>query len=242
MTIRGYALIVRRMGVLGLVVAAVAVTAAVALAAQSPKALRNSIAAAARGQHSVHWQGTDVVGGARLTSSADVTADAGTQNVTFYLGKTTARISIRVIDHTAYVNGDALGLRLNLGLTNAQSSQYAGQWISIPKTDKLYAGTAEADTLGSLVTSIVPRGRVTAFSAKVHGLRVVGVRSIHGTGKKKTLQTLDARALGKRLPIEEDEVTPGMRVVSRTVLSRWNEAVHVTAPANAVPVTTVVGH
>jgi hypothetical protein len=232
---------VRRLGVLALGVAAVAVAAAAALAAQSPQALRNEIAAAARSQHSVHWQGTDVVGGARVSSGADVSTTEGSQHVTFFLGQTKAHVSIRVVDHTAYVEGDALGLRLNLGLTNAQATKYAGQWISIPKSAKLYAGTAEADTLGSLVTSIVPRGRVKAFSAKLHGVRVVGVRSVHGKGKKKTLQVLDARAHGKRLPVEEDEVTPGMNAVSRTVLSRWNEPVQVQAPANAVPIATVLG-
>jgi hypothetical protein len=232
---------VRRLGALALVVAAVAVAAAVALAAQSPKALRNAIAAAARSQHSVHWQGTDVVGGARALTGADVSTSEGSQHVTFYLGQTKAHVQILVVDHTAYVNGDALGLRLNLGLTSAQATKYAGQWISIPKTAKLYAGTAEADTLGSLVTSIVPRGHVTAFSAKLHGSRIVGVRSVHGKGKKKTLQILDARAHGKRLPVEEDEVTPGMNAISRTVLSRWNEAVQVQAPANAVPISTVLG-
>jgi hypothetical protein len=229
------------MGALALVVAAAAVGTAMAVAAQSPRALRNSIAAAARSQHSVHWQGTDVVGGARVSTGADVAATMGSQHVTFYLGKTRAHVLIRVLDHTAYVNGDALGLRLNLGLTSAQASKYAGQWISIPKTAKLYAGTAEADTLGSLITSIVPRGRVKAFSAKLHGSRVVGVRSVHGKGKKKTLQVLDARTHGKRLPVEEDEVTPGMNVISRTVLSRWNEPVQVQAPANSVPISAVLG-
>jgi hypothetical protein len=232
---------VRRTGVLALVAAAAAVAAAVALAAQSPKALRNAIVAAARAQHSVHWQGTDVVGGARLSTGADVTAHEGVQHVTFYLGKATAHISIRVIDHTAYVNGDALGLRLNLDLTSTQAAKYAGQWISIPKSNKLYAGTAQADTLGSLVSSMVPRGRLAAFSTKLHGLRVVGVQSVHGKGKKKTLQILEAKARGKRLPIEEDEVTPGRRAISRTVLSRWNEPVAVQAPANAVPISTVLG-
>jgi hypothetical protein len=229
------------MGVLAIVAAVLAGGAAVALAAQSPRALRNSIVAAARGERSVHWQADDIVGSARLTSGADVNANEGVQHVTFYLGKTRAHITIRVIDHTAYVKGDALGLRLNLNLTSTQASKYAGQWISIPKTDRLYAGTAQADTLGSLITSIVPHGRLKAFSAKVRGLRVVGVRSVHGKGKKKTLQILDAKARGKRLPIEEDELTPGMKVISHTALSRWNEPVHVTAPAQAVPISTVRG-
>jgi hypothetical protein len=231
----------RRMGVLAIVVAVLAGVAAVALAAQSPRALRNSIVAAARSEHSVHWEGDDIVGGARVSTGADVNATEGAQQVTFYLGKTKAHITIRVVDHTAYVKGDALGLRLNLDLTSTQASKYAGQWISIPKTDKLYAGTAQADTLGSLISSIVPHGRLKAFSAKVHGLRVIGVRSVHGKGKKKTLQILGARARGKRLPIEEDELTPGMKTISHTTLSRWNETVRVTAPAQAVPISTVRG-
>ena len=230
-----------RIGVLVLLAMTAVVAASVALAAQSPKAVRNSIVAAARGEHSVHWQGTDIDGGVGLSTGADVTADEGVQQVTFHLGGHTAHVAIRVIDDTAYVKGDAVGLRLNLGLTSAQASKYAGQWISIPKTDKRYAATADADTLGSLISSMVPPGHLKTFSAKLHGLRVVGLESVHGKGKKRTVQTLVARSHGKRLPIEADEVAPGAKTLGRTVLSRWNEAVTVQAPPTAVPISTVVG-
>jgi hypothetical protein len=229
------------MWALTLVVATLALGTAVALAAQSPRAVRNEIVAAARGEHSVHWEQSSSVGGARLSSGADVTTNEGVQQVTFHIGKATGHVTIQVVDHTAYVRGDETGLELNLGLTRNKAAAYAGKWISIPKADKLYARTAQADTLGSLIASIVPHGRLRAFSAKVHGLRVFGLRAVHGKGKKKTLQILEARAHGKPLPIEEDEVTPGMNAISRTALSRWNEPVHVTAPTHAVPISTVRG-
>jgi hypothetical protein len=232
---------VRRLASIVLVVAAAAGAATVAYAAQSPNALRASILAAARAQHSVHWSAKDVVGNVLVTSGADVTADAGIQRVHFQLGTQKSRVEIVVINDTAYVQGDATGLELNLGLTKAQATQYAGQWISIPKGDKLYATTSEGDTVGSLVDAITPHGRLSSIATKVHGARVIGVRGISGTGKKKTAEVLVTRATGKRLPIESDSFTPGTGYADHTTFSKWNEPVHVQAPASSTPIATVRG-
>lgn len=213
--------------------------AAFASAAQSPGQLRSSILAAARTEHSVHWAGVEAEGGVLVSTGADVTRTAGTQHVTFQAGKKKAHIRIIVTGPFAYVEGDATGLGLNLGLTNAQATRYAGQWISIPKGDKLYVPTAQADTLGSLIQVITPHGRLSSVSAKLHGVRVTGVRGVAGTGKKKRVQVLVTHASGKPLPLEEDEVAPGQNYVGRTTLSKWNEPVHVTAPASSVPIATV---
>jgi hypothetical protein len=232
---------VRRLGVLALAVAAVAVVAAAALAAQSPRALRDSILAVAQAQHSVHYAGRSIAGNSLLTLTADVADTDGRQQVGFKVGKQTGHVTILVLDQTAYVQGNANGLRFLLGLTKAQASSYAGQWISIPKGDKHYNPTAGAVTLPSFLQSITPHGRLKALKGKVHGRRVIGVRAISGKGKKRELQVLDAPAGGKPLPLEEDEVSPGQAYISHTAMSKWNEPVQVQAPANAVPISTVLG-
>ena len=112
-----------------LFVAAAAVTAAVAYAAQSPKALRASILRAAMAQQSVHYATSEVDGNALLKITADVAAADGRQHVTFKAGKQTGQITILVLDNTAYVTGDTSGLELLQGLTASQASKYAGQWI-----------------------------------------------------------------------------------------------------------------
>jgi len=215
---------------------------AAAYATQSPKALRASILAAAKAQDSVHYATREIVGNTALTLSGDVGATEGRQHVSFKVGKLTGHDTILVLDQIAYVQGDANGLGLLLGLTKTQASTYAGQWISIPKGDKDHNRVAAAVTLGSFLQNITPRGRLAAFKAKVHGTRVIGVRATSGKGKKREVQVLDARVHGKRLPLEEDELSPGRQYISHTGLSKWNETVQIQAPANAVPIATVRAH
>jgi hypothetical protein len=145
-----------------------------------------------------------------------------------------------VLAGTAYVAGDVNGLQLLQQLTKAQASKYAGQWISIPKVDEAYSRTAAEVTLGTFLQSITPRGRLATFKGNERGTGVIGVRAISGTGKKKKLQVLVARAKGKRVPLEEDETVPGRDFVGRTTLSKWNEPVQVQTPAQSVPISTVV--
>ena len=230
-----------RVGVLALAVATAAVASAAALAAQSPRALRASILGAAKAQHSVHYATREILGNLQLTLTGDVAATAGRQHVVFQAGMHTGQITIRAVDQTAYVEGDANGLQLLQQLTKSQASKYAGRWISIPKGDRAYSSTAAEVTFGSFLQSITPRGRLATFNAKKQGTRVIGVRAISGTGKKRRLQVLAARAGGKRLPLEEDEAVPGREFIGRTTMSKWNESVQVQAPAQSVPISTVVG-
>jgi hypothetical protein len=213
--------------------------AAVAYATLSPKALRASIVDAAKAQQSVHYVQKNILGNALLTLTGDVATDHGIQHVKLVAGKQTGRITIYVVDQTAYVQGNAFGLHALQGLTKTQAAKYAGQWISIPKGDKLYAGTAAAVTLGSFVQSIAPRGRLKTFSAKAHGVRVVGVRGIFGKGKRRTLTAIDARAKGKKLPLEAEDFTPGEESIGHTAISKWNESVQVQAPSSSTPISTV---
>lgn len=224
-----------------LFVAAAAITGAAAYAAQSPKALRASILHAAMAQHSVHYATREVAGNALLKITADVAAADGRQHVSFKAGKQTGQITILVLDNTAYVTGDTNGLELLQGLTTSEASKYAGQWISIPKGDKSYSRTAAAVTLGSFLQESTPHGHLSGFKAKLHGTRVIGVRGISGSGNKKRLQVLTARARGKPLPLEEDEFAPGREYISHTAMTKWSESVQIQAPASSTPIATVRG-
>ena len=236
-----YAGTVGRVGVLLLVSSMAAVTAAVAYAAQSPRALRASILRVAKAQHSVHYATREIDGNGLLKLSADVAAADGRQHVSFKVGKKTGQDTILVLDDMAYVEGDTYGLGLLLGLTKSQATNYAGQWISIPKGDKDYSRIAAAVTLGSFLHEITPHGRLAAFKGKLHGTRVIGVRGTSGTGKKKRHQVLVARARGKPLPLAEDEFARAREYISRTAMTKWNESVQVKAPASSTPISTVRG-
>jgi hypothetical protein len=224
--------------VLLLAAAAAAVAAATAYAVVSPKAVRASIVDAAKAQHSVHYATKQVIGNSLTTLTGDVEAGEGIQHISVKLGQKTGRLTILVLDRVAYLRANAYGLQLQ-GLTNTQASKYAGEWISIPKGDKLYGPTAEDVTLGSVIQIIEPHGRLSVAFKKAHGRRVVAVGGVSGKGKKKQLHVLVAPARGKRLPLEEDEFVPGQEFVSHTALSKWNEPVEVHAPAGSTPISTV---
>ncbi len=231
----------RRAALLLAVATVVATAAAVAYAAQSPKALRATIVGAAGAQRSVHYVAHNVIGNALITLKADVAADRGSQHIVIQLGKRTGKVTIYLVDQTAYVEGDAFGLQALQGLTKAQSTKYAGQWISIPKGDKSYASTAADVTLPSFVHTITPRGKLASISGKVRGVRVVGIRGSVGKGKRRTLMALLAPAKGKKLPLESDEFAPGESSIGHTAISKWNEPVTVQAPASSTPIGTVRG-
>jgi hypothetical protein len=224
-----------------LVMAAVATFAAVALASQSPKSLRASIVAAGLAQKSVHWAEHDLVGNALIKSSADVSANSGTQRVTVKVGKETGTIHIVFVSDTAYVEGDAFGLVANLNLTKAQAKQYAGKWISIPDGDKAYRAVSGGLTVASIIHGVAPRGRLKAAKAKVHGRGVFVLEGTKGTGKKRVVGTLVARASGERLPIESLVVDSAHEALARADFSKWNETVKVTAPTSSIPIATVRG-
>lgn len=230
----------RRVAALVVGLGVAAGTAAIALAAQSPRQVRASIVGAAKAQHSVHYVSKEVVGSSLTTLTGDVKAAHGIQHVKIHLGKQTGHLTILVLGQTAYLRGDALGLEIQ-GLTKVQAAKYDGRWISIPKGDKLYGPTAEDVTLGSVIEIITPHGRLSVAFKKAHGRRVVAVAGVSGKGKKKQIHVLLAPAHGKRLPLEEDEVAPGQESISRTVLSQWNEPVQVHAPASSTPISIVRG-
>jgi hypothetical protein len=223
------------------VVGVAAVAAGVAFAAMSPKALCASILSAARAQHSVHYVAHNVVGNGLITLTADVAATDGVQHIGLKVGKQSGSVTIRLLGQTAYIKGDALGLQVLQGLTKSQASKYAGQWISIPQSDKSFKATAAAVTLPSFIDELAPHGKLESFSGKIHGEHVVAVRGIFGKGKKRTVMAIAAPAKGKKLPLEADEVTPGQASIGHTVLSKWNESVQVTAPASSTPISTVRG-
>jgi len=134
----------------------------------SAKAGRASIVAAALAQKSVHWTAINVVAMiSAYKTTTDVTTNSGVQTIAYFDNRTSnydTLVHLRLVNHTVYIRGSAESLLQTLNdqqdgpvnLTNAQARRYAGQWISIPQGDKLYAQTAEGMTLASIVHSVVP--------------------------------------------------------------------------------------
>lgn len=227
-----------RTGVLVLVGVAAGAAAAASFAAQSPKALRASILAAARAQHSVHYVSISV-GPVRTQIVGDVAADHGIQRITFTRSGKTGHVTVVVAKRTAYIRGDAFTLNNYMELPAAGSAKYAGRWISIAHSNRTFADVAAAVTLSSFVQDLDLGGKTVRVSGTVAGRKVVGVRMTRSLQGVREVETLFARPGRLHLPVEEKDVVVGQGATQAT-MSRWNERVRAHAPAHAVPIAKVV--
>jgi hypothetical protein len=231
-----------RIGVLVLGAATAALTAAVALAAQSPRQLRAAMLAAASARHSVHYVSTTTAPGRTIRIVGDVGPKLGSQRITLKLGGRSGNAAVLVVGGSAYIQGNAFTLQKFFPFTKAQATKYAGQWISIPSTSGAYSAVSADTTFASFLADLLPGTHLSSVHGNVAGKAAVGIRGVVRQAGTKLLETVYAPASGTPLPFAEKAVVTGSKGAGNTQISRWNEAVHVTAPANSVPITTVVGH
>jgi hypothetical protein len=225
-----------------LVVAAAAVAASVALAARSPKQWRAAMHAAASAKHSVHYVTKSSTSGHAIRMVADVGRGRGIQRITVTSHGHSGPATILIAGRTAYIKGNAFTLRSFFEFPQAKASQYAGKWISIPATSSVYSPIAADATFASFLADLFPTEHLALVWATIGGKRSVGVRGTARQGGVKLVETVYAPATGAPLPFEVKAVPAAKRGTALTRMSRWNELVRVTAPGNAVPIATVVGH
>ncbi|HEY2353658.1 MAG TPA: hypothetical protein VGH79_02000 [Gaiellaceae bacterium] len=226
----------RRIVALAIALSAVASSSACGSSSRppsTPKTALASIVAAALAQTSVHWteEGDGLAG--RGTSTADVTASSGAETIDHLHGRR-GSVRIRLVDDTVYVNGDSDGLAVLLGITPAHAKANAGEWISIPKDDKHYARLADGLTLASVIHTNLPTGKLKLVGTAPHATRIVGIG-----GTSWMTSSLTARATGAPLPIAFSH--SASMVGSHGSFSKWNEPVHVEAPATSTPIAIVHG-
>jgi hypothetical protein len=172
----------------------------------------------------------------RLVIRADAARGRGVQHLTDRFMNKSASIEVVVVGHTAYVRGGRSGLEdpALVGLRRAEASRYAGRWISIPSTDRLYGGLATAVTFRSFLRQIEPasHSRFRAVSTMVEGTKALEIRALSKYGELDVV----SRGAG-RLPVRAVQIAAGG--MGGTTMSRWNEPVRVQTPANAVPIAVV---
>ncbi len=215
----------------------------------TPQGVQDSITAAALTQKSVHATesfAADLYGTDHRTF--DVGRNSGSELLDYYGHK----MRFLLVDHTVYIRGDTwtLGGTMyspGIDLTEAQVKRYAGTWISIPQGDKDYAGWAGGLTLSGVVGGggpisaldpWSPTGRLTLSKRRSHGKRLVALRQTSGSQGLPPIDELRARATGIPLPVSYSDYM-AMMVFDDGTYSRWNEPVHVTAPAHSIPIATV---
>jgi hypothetical protein len=224
-------------------VTAAAALAAVALAAQSPRELRAAIFATAKKQHSLHYVERDSAAGLRQTMVSDIARQHGVQKISFTLngnGRTaTGQFTVRVVNSLVYFRADQVAMRYYLGFTAAQTAAYHDRWIVIRPGQHRYKALATAVTLPSFLHEIYPSAPLALARTSIGGRKYTGVRGTNDTegGGFKFVETVFPDS--KLLPFAVSAVDRSKGFISALKISRWNQAVRVTAPASAVPITSV---
>ena len=192
-------------------------------------------------RHSVHYVSSSAAPGHAIRIVSDVGRGRGIQRITLTSQGSSGPATVLVVGRSAYIRGSVFTLHEYFPFTQAQAARYAGKWISIPSTSGAYSAVAADATFASFLADLLPSKNLALVRATIAGRRSVGLRGTVRQGNLKLLETVYAPARGAPLPFEEKAVSVGQPGTGLTRMSRWNEPVHVTAPADAVPISTVLG-
>ncbi len=212
--------------------------------AQNPQAAYKA-ALAAVSKQGVHFTSTAVQNGIHLQITGDTGATSGSQDITLRRGKTLEHMTAMVVGSTGYVNANDAALHDVIGLTTAQSSKYAGKWLSFPTSSAL--GTLVSGLLNKeIATEVAMTGPYHyAKSATVQGQRAIAITGkVNASGGGTVPVVLYVAATGKPLPIEEvtnPGKSGGSSSISGTVIfSNWGQTTTEKAPSHTVSLLKLV--
>ena len=177
----------------------------------------------------------------------DTGATSGTQTLVVKNGTLTERLTALLVGSTGYINGNATALHHVIGLTSAQSSKYAGKWLSFPTSN---------NGLAQLVSG-PPRCPGAAASCEM--TRALHLRHRdHGERQARAGHPrLPGHADGARCPSSSTSRPPARRCRSRrsptpaagsgasaihgtVAFSSWGEKTSEQAPAHSVSLLKLV--
>ncbi len=194
----------------------------------------------------VHFVSIATESGTTIHVVGDTGLTSGAQTITVKRGSVVEHVHAVVAGATGYVNGNNAALRNVIGLTSAQSSKYAGRWMSFPTSnaslDSLVGGLLDKDVASELQM----HGPYTyAPSTTIGGQRAIGIRgSVPSESGKAEPQVLYVPASGAALPIEE-VTNPGQAKGSSAIhgtvsFSSWGQKKAAKAPAHSVSLLKLV--
>ncbi len=215
------------------------------LSGKTPAQVVAIVKAAATAKGSVHWiaENCSLIG----TCVTDVASGTGKQTVTT---TSSGKATFVVLPNMAYVQADATWLHDAMSFTPKSASIYSGQWMSVPSTDVTnYQNLSQGVTLESTLSNILPTGTPAtplAFTkaSTFDGKSVIGVSGAIASGTGPTgSQVLYVSTAAPYLPVADvqHETVNGKTGTGTARYSDWGKPISVTAPANAIPFSTVNG-
>ena len=171
--------------------------------------------------------------------SDDSAHGAGRQEITISGG---GHAIVLVVGKVTYIKGDKAALTGYFGFPSAAAGRLVNRWISFRPGNTGYQELTSGVTLAGLAGQLELTGPLTIKApGMVAGRPAVGV---HGTvpasmgapaGSKATLYVA---ASGRALPVGYRLDRTGSLQFAAT-FSRWGEQLHLTAPSQAIPVTSI---
>jgi hypothetical protein len=209
------------------------------LAGDPPPFIQEEALAAAEAVGSVHVDMTSSSGPDSTVYSTDVSSSAGRQVITITGG---GEATVLDVAGVGYVSGNPAALVGFFGFPAAVSARLTGRWVSFRSGQPYYQQVVNAVTLGSAMGVVKLSGRLASKGVrKVGGQPVVAVLgtapSVPGV-PARTKATLYVATTGRMLPVSYAEASGSIRLSA--VFSRWGEKVSVTAPRDAIPITSVI--
>lgn len=207
------------------------------------RAVERGMLNAVRSGHSVHTDVITVTSSGSVSASMDSTTNGGRQ--VFTIGKT-GHLTILLIAGVGYVYGNSAALEAYLQVPQELAIQYADQWIAVRAGDKLgaarYSDIIAGITLSSVSSELEQNGPLTLRApVTVGGQRVVGIQSPVAASAQlpSTARSVLYVTDNSLLRPVMSEVTGAGSYKYHLSFSGWGETVHLTAPANPVPASTI---
>jgi hypothetical protein len=157
------------------------------------------------GAQGVHFSSVAKQNGAELDVSGDAGTTSGAQTLVVKDKNVTERMTARVVGSTGYVTGNAAALQHVIGLTKAESTKYAGKWLSFP-TSNQGLGELVGGLLSSQVAKELEIGGPYTFgkATTVAGQKATAIKgSVATQSGGKVPVVLYVPAKGTPLPIQE---------------------------------------
>jgi hypothetical protein len=188
---------------------------------------------------SVHYVSTSTQSKVTLLTTGDTGPASGTQLVTTGKGSSTDSVTIMVIGGITYVKGNVGGLENLTGLTAAQATAVAGQWIKFATANSLFSQVVAGVRSTDLARELALKGPLTLGRPRtIDGYAVDGIEGTQTFGGHKAPVVLYVRARGSHVPVEEDSLNARGQPTSaeHIIYSNWGETERPQAPQATVSI------
>jgi hypothetical protein len=211
---------------------------------KSAKQIVAAAVAATKRQSSFHFVETAAMTKSSVLIVGDVGSSTGEQHITVHDGGQSGHITVLLAKGTAYFTGDTFGLEGFTGLTKALATGLAGKWISVPSSNASFSTIAASLAVKTAAEQLVQlSGNLSRGKKSTQlGHPAIAVKAAEKTSSGSLSLTMYVDTKGAALPIRVQGTTQATGSAARSIdatFTNWGEAIHLSAPQGAEPISSV---